>query len=93
MSSFPWKEFIIGAIHSFKSSDDLGRVARVLAFMVRFYKTRFARSYSVCIYRPSCSTYALIAIHRYGAAKGLALAIHRLFRCRPPYMGGYDPVP
>ena len=44
-------------------------------------------------YSPSCSRYAHEAIAKHGFAKGAALAVRRLGRCRPFGGGGYDPVP
>jgi len=46
-----------------------------------------------CIYEPTCSTYTLIAIKRFGVFKGCALGAKRIFRCCPKYKGGLDPVP
>lgn len=46
-----------------------------------------------CRFDPTCSEYALQALHRYGLLKGLSLTRHRLARCNPDYKGGYDPVP
>ncbi len=46
-----------------------------------------------CRFTPSCSTYALEAIKKHGAFKGLFLAIKRIFRCHPWGGSGYDPVP
>lgn len=46
-----------------------------------------------CIYVPTCSTYALEAIERFGAIRGGLLACWRLLRCNPFSRGGYDPVP
>ena len=46
-----------------------------------------------CIYYPSCSTYGLIAIKRFGIFKGSYLIAKRIFRCKPSYCGGFDPVP
>ena len=46
-----------------------------------------------CRFEPSCSMYALEAIHTHGAAHGSWLATKRLCRCHPWHPGGYDPVP
>jgi putative membrane protein insertion efficiency factor len=45
-----------------------------------------------CKYYPSCSSYAVQAIERYGILRGLVLAGWRLLRCNPWSHGGYDPV-
>ena len=46
-----------------------------------------------CRYYPSCSSYALTAIRRFGPLKGTWLAIKRLGRCHPWTPGGVDHVP
>jgi putative membrane protein insertion efficiency factor len=46
-----------------------------------------------CRFRPSCSTYAIGALERYGALRGSLLAAKRLLRCHPWGGSGYDPVP
>lgn len=46
-----------------------------------------------CIYSPTCSEYAMIAIERYGVAQGSWIALKRILRCNPFHPGGYDPVP
>jgi len=46
-----------------------------------------------CLFTPSCSEYALIAITQHGTLRGFVLAIKRLLRCHPWHPGGYDPVP
>ena len=46
-----------------------------------------------CRFEPSCSTYGLEAIQRFGAIKGGCLCIWRILRCQPFAKGGYDPVP
>ena len=46
-----------------------------------------------CRFTPSCSTYALEAISRYGFIKGAVLSSKRLLRCHPWHIGGHDPLP
>ena len=46
-----------------------------------------------CRFTPTCSTYALQAIEKYGPFKGLWLALKRISRCHPFGGSGYDPVP
>ena len=48
---------------------------------------------SPCRYDPSCSTYALEALERHGAARGTWLTLRRLARCHPWGGMGWDPVP
>lgn len=46
-----------------------------------------------CRYVPTCSQYAVESVSKYGALKGLWLAVKRISRCHPFHEGGYDPVP
>ena len=48
---------------------------------------------ATCRYTPTCSSYALTAIERFGPWHGGWLAIKRIVRCNPWHAGGYDPVP
>lgn len=48
---------------------------------------------SNCRFTPSCSTYAIEAINRFGIVKGGWLASKRILKCHPLNEGGEDPVP
>ena len=68
----------------------------LLAF-VRFYRKYISPLRAPCCrFIPTCSEYALIAIEKYGAARGGVLALKRILRCHPFHRGShdfYDPVP
>jgi len=66
---------------------------RALIVGIRLYQLLSASFPPTCRFVPSCSNYALEAIEKYGACKGLYLAIKRILRCHPFNPGGYDPVP
>ena len=46
-----------------------------------------------CKYYPSCSSYAIDALKKHGAVKGIILAVWRILRCNPWSNGGVDYVP
>lgn len=46
-----------------------------------------------CRYTPTCSSYAVQAVNRYGPFKGGWMALKRIGRCHPWGGSGYDPVP
>jgi putative membrane protein insertion efficiency factor len=46
-----------------------------------------------CIFNPTCSQYAILAIKKYGIIYGLYLSIKRILRCHPFSKGGDDFVP
>ena len=46
-----------------------------------------------CRFQPTCSEYALEALHRHGVWRGSLLAATRIARCHPWGGSGYDPVP
>lgn len=69
-------------------------VARSLAALLRAYQLGVSPVLAPhCRYWPSCSDYALEALHLHGAGRGSWLAARRLCRCHPWSEGGVDPVP
>ncbi len=45
-----------------------------------------------CKYYPSCSTYMIQAIEKYGCFIGIFKGIVRILKCNPFSKGGYDPL-
>ena len=64
---------------------------------IRFYRKYISPARPPCCrFIPTCSTYALEAVEKYGAWKGGYLALRRLMRCHPfqrQTSVEYDPVP
>ncbi|EPX64071.1 Protein YidD [Cystobacter fuscus DSM 2262] len=69
-------------------------LAFLLALPIRFYRRWISRWLPpACRFHPSCSAYALEALQKHGALRGLRLITWRLLRCQPFHPGGFDPVP
>ncbi len=67
---------------------------KILLYMVKFYQKFISPMFPpTCRFSPTCSHYAVEAITKYGAIKGLYLSIKRILKCHPFHKGGYDPVP
>jgi len=66
------------------------RLLRVCVRLLRWYRAKISpRIGRRCIFEPSCSRYAELALRRHGLPKGLFLSLGRLYRCRPG-AGGID---
>ena len=78
-------------IHSQKTIS--GYAARCCLLLVKGYQYCISPLFPPCCrYTPTCSEYAVEAVTRYGAVRGMWLALCRILRCHPFVRGGYDPV-
>jgi putative membrane protein insertion efficiency factor len=67
---------------------------RLLMGMVKTYRYLLSPVLgSSCRFEPTCSAYALQALHLHGAGIGSYLTLTRLVRCHPWCAGGTDHVP
>ncbi|MBI5844272.1 MAG: membrane protein insertion efficiency factor YidD [Deltaproteobacteria bacterium] len=73
---------------------NLRPLERLMVSSIRLYQAVISPLIGpVCRFHPSCSEYAILAIQRHGAFKGLYLAVRRVLKCHPFNPGGFDPVP
>jgi hypothetical protein len=69
-------------------------LAYLLALPIRLYKRLLSPLLPpACRFHPTCSVYALQALEKHGALRGVRLTLWRLLRCQPFHPGGFDPVP
>jgi putative membrane protein insertion efficiency factor len=64
----------------------------LLALIVIYQNTLSLTFGPCCRFHPSCSSYAIESIERFGIRKGVWLSFRRLIRCHPFSPGGFDPV-
>lgn len=75
-------------------------IKNLLIGPIRFYQiiiSPFLRAmnsgHGSCRHEPTCSNYAIEAIHVHGVLRGGWLALRRILRCHPWGTHGLDPVP
>lgn len=70
---------------------------RLLLALIRFYRRCISPLRAPCCrFIPTCSSYAMEAVEKYGARRGGLLALRRLLKCHPFHKQdgiAYDPVP
>ena len=67
---------------------------RLATLPIRFYQRYISPlKPPMCRFSPTCSQYAVEAVHAHGILRGGAYAVWRILRCHPFCKGGYDPVP
>ncbi|MGF3067308.1 membrane protein insertion efficiency factor YidD [Facklamia sp. P12945] len=67
---------------------------KIFIRMIRFYQKYISPlTPPSCRYSPTCSSYTIQAIERFGALKGSLMGLARILRCHPFREGGLDPIP
>ena len=67
---------------------------RLVILPIRFYQKCISPLFPPsCRFVPTCSSYAIQAIERFGVLYGGWLAVKRICRCHPWGGHGHDPVP
>ena len=70
-----------------------GKIANFVINIIKLYKKITKYMPHRCRFIPSCSFYAMEAVSRYGALRGLFLFTKRFLRCNFLCRGGVDKVP
>jgi putative membrane protein insertion efficiency factor len=66
---------------------------KILIILVKGYQYLISPLFPPsCRFYPTCSTYFIQAVEKYGAIKGSFLGIKRILKCHPFHPGGFDPL-
>jgi len=69
-----------------------GSVVALLVYVIGLYRRLVSPLLGPrCRFVPSCSSYAIRSLHKYGVVKGLSRTTWRICRCHPLGRSGYDP--
>ncbi|MDY2880400.1 MAG: membrane protein insertion efficiency factor YidD [Candidatus Borkfalkiaceae bacterium] len=69
-------------------------IKKFLIVILKFYKKYLSPGIkSGCIFRPTCSVYAIEALEKHNLFSALLLIVWRILRCNSFNKGGFDPVP
>lgn len=67
----------------------LGAVLIGLVYVYKFTLSPWLGN--ACRFTPTCSTYFIEAVRKYGPVVGTVKGVGRILRCHPWHKGGYDP--
>ena len=65
-------------------------MSKILILIIKIYQKLFSRFTPGCLYKPSCSDYAIIALKKYGSLKGVKMIRNRINRCDMAHVHLYD---
>ncbi|MEI6820713.1 MAG: membrane protein insertion efficiency factor YidD [Bacteroidota bacterium] len=69
-------------------------LAKFLILLIRIYQYTISPYFPAsCRYTPTCSSYGVDALKKYGPFKGGWLTLKRFLSCNPWGGSGFDPVP
>ena len=69
-------------------------IGRFIIIIIKAYQNLISPLLGTnCRFQPTCSTYTIEAIKKFGALQGIILGFRRIIKCRPGGACGYDPVP
>lgn len=69
-------------------------ILKFLLVLIRIYQVGISPyTPAACRYTPTCSSYAIEALQKYGVRKGGLLSIKRILSCHPWGGHGHNPVP
>lgn len=83
----------IGTVSSFLIASEHCLRSLLISAILFYQKKISKKSRGKCKFYPTCSSYALTAVSRFGSFKGSLLSILRLLRCNEFSHGGVDFVP
>ena len=70
-----------------------GLLEKIIILLIRGYQIFISPIMpGKCRFYPTCSTYFVQAVEKYGPFKGSLLGIKRILKCHPFHEGGYDPL-
>jgi len=71
----------------------IAALKKIMILLIRGYQIFISPWFGAkCRFYPTCSTYFIQALEKYGVFKGSFLGIKRILKCHPWNDGGYDPL-